>query len=220
MISNESTLLHSQDAPIKTLDLTLAEADLKWDNTSTKARKCRTHIIVKFFPKAKIQQRRFRPFTLTKRITNTTYHIQDDIDPTITKMVRRNLLVENSFAKETLPPMIEEYVPMDRRHDNFSEKHMEQRIQKINNLEKFGTEDSLPFRIERLRTVPPAPPQKRIINTSINSGVNSPPILPPATPVNHNTSHHLQPYLMPSTSQVNFPSKTLTPIQQFIQKKP
>ena len=37
----------------------------------------------------KIRQRRLGPFTFTKRITNTTYLIQDDNDAKITKTVRR-----------------------------------------------------------------------------------------------------------------------------------
>ena len=47
--------------------------------------------------------------------------------------------------------MIEEYVPMYRRPDDFNERFMEQRLHKINNPEQFGMEDSLPFPIEPLR---------------------------------------------------------------------
>ena len=65
----------------------------------------------------KLQQRRFGPFTATKRVTNTTYQIQDDNDLTILKTVHRNHLVEHYPKEETLPPMIEEYVPLDRRPD-------------------------------------------------------------------------------------------------------
>ena len=36
--------------------------------------------------------------------------------------------------------MIEENVPMDRRHDGFYERSMEQRIQKMNNPEQSGME--------------------------------------------------------------------------------
>ena len=62
----------------------------------------------------KLKQRRLGPFTVTKRVTNTTYQVQDDKDPTIFKTVHRNHLVEYYPKEETLPPMIEEYVPMDR----------------------------------------------------------------------------------------------------------
>ena len=91
----------------------------------------------------KLQQRRLGPFTVTKRVTNTTYEIQDDKDPTILKIVHRDRLVEYYPKEETLPPMIEEYVPMDRRPDDFYERFMEQRIQKINSPEKSGIKDSL-----------------------------------------------------------------------------
>ena len=70
-----------------------------------------------------LQQRRLRSFTVTKRVTNTIYQIQDDRVPTILKTVHRNHLVEDYPKKETLPPMIEEYVPMDRRPDDFYEIH-------------------------------------------------------------------------------------------------
>ena len=75
----------------------------------------------------KLQQRRLGPFTATKRVTNTTYQIQDDKDPTILKTVHRNHLVEYYPKEETLPPMIEDYVPMDRRPGDFYERFMEQR---------------------------------------------------------------------------------------------
>ena len=85
----------------------------------------------------KLQQRRLGPFTATKRVTNTTYQFQDDKNPTILKTVHRNHLVEYYPKEETLPPMIEKYVPMDRRHDDFCDRFMEQRIKKLtspNNL--------------------------------------------------------------------------------------
>ena len=81
----------------------------------------------------KLQQRRLGPFTVTKRVNNTTYQVQDNKDPTIVKTVHRNQLVEYYANEETLPPMIEKYVPMDKRHDDFYERFMEQHIQKINN---------------------------------------------------------------------------------------
>ena len=93
----------------------------------------------------KFQQRRLGPFTVTKRVTNTTYQIEDHRDPTILKTVHRIHLVEYYPKGETLPPIIEEYVPMDRRYDDFYERFMEQRVQKLNNPEKSGMEESLPF---------------------------------------------------------------------------
>ena len=113
--------------------------------------------------------------------------------------------------------MIEDYVPMDRRHLFFNEIFMDQRIQKLNNSEQFGMEDSLPFPIEPIRTAPVTLPAKRLSNTSSDSGVNSPHVLSPAMPVTTDNSHNLQRHLMPSTSQTNRPSSDLTPIQQFIQ---
>ena len=161
----------------------------------------------------KLQQRRLGPFTVTKRVTNTTYQIQDDKDPTIFKTVHRNHLVEYYPKEETLPPMIEEYVPMDRRHDDFYERFMEQRFKKINNPEPSSMQDSLPFPIEPLRAAPVTLPPKRVSNTSSDSGINSPHILSPALPI---TPENFQPQLIPSTSRITPPSEPLTPIQQFI----
>ena len=165
-----------------------------------------------FSKSQKLQQRRLGPFTVTKRVTNTNYQIQYDKDPTIFKTVHRNHLVKYYPKEETLPPMIEEYVPMYRRPDDFYERFMEQRIQKINNPGQSGMEESLPFPIEPLRTAPVPLPQKRVSNTSSDSGVNSPHVLPPAMPITPNNS---QPHLIPSTSRMNSPSGPLTPVQQF-----
>ena len=91
----------------------------------------------------KLQQRRLGPFTITKRVTNTTDQIQDDKDPTILKTVHRNHLVEYYHKEETLPPLREEYVPTNRRYDNFYERFMQQRIQKLNSSEQHSMQDSL-----------------------------------------------------------------------------
>ena len=108
--------------------------------------------------------------------------------------------------------MIEEYVPMDRRHDDFYERFMEQRFKKINKPEPSSMEDSFPFPIELLRAAPVTLPPKRVSNTSSDSGINSPHILSPALPI---TPENLQPQLIPSTSRITPPSEPLTPIQQF-----
>ena len=108
--------------------------------------------------------------------------------------------------------MIEEYVPMDHRPDDFYERFMEQRIQKINHPSQSSMEDSLPFPIEPLRTAPVSLPQKRVSNTSSDSGVNSPHVLSPAMP---KTPDNSQPLLIPSFSRMSPASGPLTPIQQF-----
>ena len=126
--------------------------------------------------------------------------------------MHRNHLVEFYPKEETLPPMIEEYVPMDRRHNEFYEGFMVQRIQKLSNSEPPSTEDSLPFFIEPLRTAPVTLPQKGVSKTSSDSGVNSPHVLSPAMPI---TLDNSQPLLVASTSRTNLPSGPLTPIQQF-----
>ena len=111
--------------------------------------------------------------------------------------------------------MIEEYVPKDRCPDNFYERFMKQRFQRINSPGQSSMEDSLPFPIEPLRTTPVTFQQKRVSNTSSDSGVNSPHVLSPAMPI---TPDNSQPHLIPSTSRTNPFSGPLTPIQQFIKK--
>ena len=125
--------------------------------------------------------------------------------------MHRSRLVEYYPKEETLPPMIEEYVPMDRRPYDSYERVMEQRIQKMNNPGHYGMEDFLPFRIESLRTAPVTLPQKRDSNTCSDSGVNSPHVLSSAMPI---TPDNSQPHFIPSTLRKN-PPKPLIPIQRF-----
>ena len=162
----------------------------------------------------KLQQRRLGPFTVTKRVTNTTYQIQDDRDPTTLKTVHRNHPDENYPKEATLSPMMEEYVLMAQCHDDFYERFREQRIQKLNNFEQPRMDDSVPFPIEPLRTAPVTLPQKRVSNSSSDSEVNAPHVLSPAMPVTPDSSQH---YLIQSILRVNPPSGPLTPIQQFFQ---
>ena len=108
------------------------------------------------------------------------------------------------------PPPSRLLVPKDRRHYDFYEKFMEKRIQKLNNSEQSGMEDSFPFLIEPLRTAPVTLPGKRVSSISSDSGVNSPHVLSPAMATTPDKS---QPYLLPSISRTNPPSGALTPIQ-------
>ena len=100
-----------------------------------------------------LQQRRLGPFTVTKRITNTTYQILDNKDPTSIKTVHKNHLVENYPKEGSLPAMIEKYVPCDYRDDNFYERFMEQRTRDLINPSTTDEHDSFPFPIEPLRSI-------------------------------------------------------------------
>ena len=168
----------------------------------------------------KLQQHRLEHFTVTKRITSTTYQIQDDQDPTIVKTVHRNHLVEYFPKEESLPAMIEEYIPSDKRHDDFYERFMERRIQKLNDPDPLVRNDSIPFPIVPLPSSTTAVTTKRISNTSVDSGVNSPPMLSPSQPsANVDASQRTSPPI-PSTSRPmpasHFSTRPLTLIQQFI----
>ena len=148
----------------------------------------------------KLQQRRPGPFTVTKRITNTTYQIQDDKDPTIIKTVLKNQLVEYYPKEGSLPAMIEEYVPSDHQNDNFYERFMEQRTQDLNNPSSTEEHDSFPFPIEPLRSISSTNKPQRSSMHSNDSGIISPfassrtPMLSPAIPMETSTPH-------PSSSQ-------------------
>ena len=163
----------------------------------------------------KLQQRRLGPFTVTKRITSTTYQTQDDQDPTIAKTVHRNYLVEYFSKEESLPAIIEEYIPSDKRHDDFYERFMERRIQKLNDPDPFVRNDSIPFPIVPLPSSTTAGTTKRISNTSVDFGVNSPPMLSQSQP-NVDASQRT-PLPIPSTSRPtpasHFSTRPLTPIQ-------
>ena len=78
------------------------------------------------FRSLKFQQRQLDPFTITTRITKTTYQVQGDNYPTNTETVQHNQLVEYYPKEETLPPRIEAYVRMYRLHDDSHERFMEQ----------------------------------------------------------------------------------------------
>ena len=156
------------------------------------------------------------PFTVTKRVTSTTYQIQDDKDPSIIKTVHRNHLVEYYPKEESLPSMIEEYVPHDQRHDDFYERFLEQRIGKMNSFTVPPTGDTIPFPIRPLPTAPAVASHKRDSITTSDSGVSSPHLFSPTLPITpeqlpqHRQATEIE---RPSTS---FPTRPLTPIQQFL----
>ena len=108
----------------------------------------------------KLQQRRLGPFTVTKRITSTTYQIQDDKDPTIVKTVHRNHLVEYYPKEGSLPPMIEEYVPTNQQQDTFYPNFVKNRIDDLNSQTVDTTPDITPFPISPIINAPPIPIEK------------------------------------------------------------
>ena len=115
----------------------------------------------------KLQQRRLGPFIVTKRITNTTYQIQDDKDPTILKTVHRNHLFEYYPNEESLPPMIEEYVPSDTHRDDLYERFMERWVQQLIDPKETATPDSNLFPIMPLSSAPSSPDKKSVIQVMI-----------------------------------------------------
>ena len=168
----------------------------------------------------KLQQRRLGPFTVTKRITNTTYQILDDKDPTITKTVHRNHLVEYYPKEGSLPAMIEEYVPSDHQDNNFYERFKEQSTRDLNNPSTIDEHDSFPFPIEPLRSISSTNQPKRSSMHSNDSGITSPlassrtPVLSPTIPAETSTPQ-------PSSSQAAQPPHLpprdpLSSNQQFI----
>ena len=164
----------------------------------------------------KLQQRRLGPFTVTKRVTSPTYQIQDDKDPSVIKTVHRNHLVEYYPKEESLPAMIEEYVPHDQRHDDFFERFLEQRMGKLNNFTVPSAEDTIPFPITPLPTALVVALHQRDSITSSDSGVGSHHVFSPTLPI---TPEQLPQH--PQETETEQPStlastRALTPIQQFL----
>ena len=121
----------------------------------------------------KLQQRRIAPFTNTKRITNTTYQIQDDKDPTVIKTVHRNHFVEYHPEEGSLPAKIDEYVPSIHHNDNFYERYLEQRARDLYNPITTVERHSFPFPIEPLRSTSSTNKPKRSSTHSEDSGCTS-----------------------------------------------
>ena len=164
----------------------------------------------------KLQQRRLGPFTVTKRVTSTTYQIRDDKDPSITKSVHRNHLVEYYPKEESLPAMIEEYLPHDQRRDDFYERFLEQRVGKLNSFTKRLAADPIPFPFRPLPTSPVVALHKRDSITSSDSGVGSPHVFSPTLP---STPEQLPQHPQETESEqpsISGPTRPLTPIQQFL----
>ena len=168
----------------------------------------------------KLQQQRLGPFTVTRRITNATYRIQDDRDPTVIKTVHRNHLVEYYPKKGSLPAMIEKNVPFDHQNDNFYERFMEKRTRGLYNPSTTEEHDSFPFPIEPLRSISSTNQPKQSSMLSNDSGITSPlvssrtPVLSPTIPAKTSSPQ-------PSSSQLAQPPhlpprELLSPIQQFI----
>ena len=145
----------------------------------------------------KLQQRRLGPFTVTKRITNTTYQYTDGKDPTVIKTVQRNNLVENYPKEGSLLAMVEEYVPPDHQNDNFYERFMEQRIRDLKSPSTTEEHDSFYFPKEPLRSFSSTKKPRRSSMYSNDSRITSPfasfltPLLSPAIPTETSTPIHL-----------------------------
>ena len=133
------------------------------------------------------------PFAVTKRVSSTTYQIQDDKDPSITKTGHRYHLVEYYPKEESLPAMIEKDVPHDQRlDDNFYERFLEQRIGKLNSFTEPLAEDPIPFPIRPLPTAPVVTSHKREGITNSESGVGPPQVFRQPYPLLLKNYHNIQ----------------------------
>ena len=114
--------------------------------------------------------------------------------------------------EESLPAMIEEFVPHDQRPDDFFERFLEQRIGKLNSFTEPRTADPVPFPIKPLPTATVVASHKRDSITSSDSGVGSPHIFSPTLRITpEQLPQHPQETEteQPSTSA---PTRPLTPI--------
>ena len=164
----------------------------------------------------KLRQRQLGPFAVIKRVTSTTYQIQEDKDPSVMKTVHHNHLVEYYPKEESLPAMIEEYVPHDQRLDDFYERFLEQRFGKLNGFTEPLAADPILFPIRPLPTAPVVTSHKRDSITSSDSGVGSPHVFSPTLPI---TPDQLPPHPQEAETEqpsASAPTRPLTPIQQFL----
>ena len=158
------------------------------------------------------------PFTVTKLVNSTTYQNQDGKDPPITKTVHRNHLDEYYPIKESLPAMIEEYVPHDQRHYDFYERFLEERIGKLNSFTVPPAEDTIPFPIRPLPTTSVITSHKRDSITSSDSGVGSPHVFSPTLPITPEQQPQHSPGMETEQPSTSAPTRPLTPIQQFLRE--
>ena len=147
------------------------------------------------------------PFTVTKRITNTTYQITEDQNPENLRTVHRNHLIEYFPKEETLPPLIEEYTTPHSGDTNFYSSFVKGRIEKLNVSEPqtLGDLCILPIRNQRDQIL-----AGKITQTpqSTDSNIISPEnqlLTTPKTPDQPSTSH---------------PRDTATPIMTLTQRQP
>ena len=91
----------------------------------------------------------------------------------IARLLHRNHMKEYYPEEESSIPMIEEYVFSDTHRDNFYERLMERRVQKIKWSKDQVIDDSIPFPIVPLHSAPTVLPTKRFNNTSDDPGINS-----------------------------------------------
>ena len=141
------------DAENRPHDHTLVAIASNWDTILNKQKMLYENHNQYLTRSQKLQQRKLGPFTVTKRITNTTYRIQQDQDPTNTKTVHRNQSVECYPKEGSIQAMIEEYVAPDHHNDNFYERFMAQGSRDFNKSSATEEHVSLPFPIQPLQSV-------------------------------------------------------------------
>ena len=156
------------------------------------------------------------PFTVTKRVTGTTYQFQENKDTPVIRTVHHNHLVEYYPKEESLPAITEEYKPHDQRHDDFQERFLEQRIGKLNSFTEPFAADPIPFPVRPLPTAPVVASHKRDSFTSSDSGVGSPHLFSPTLPF---TLEQLPPHPQETETEQpssSAPTRPLSAIQQFL----
>ena len=92
-------------------------------------------------------------------------------------------MIEYNPKEESLPALIEEYVPHDQRRDDFYERFLEQRLGKMNSFTAPPAEETIPFPIRFLPTAPVVALHKRDSITGSDSRVGSPSVFSPTLPI-------------------------------------
>ena len=137
------------------------------------------------------------PFTVTKRITNTTYEIRKDANPDNVKTTHRNHLIEYFPKEERLPPLITSYAVISRDSDFY--KHLvNSQIEQYNSGKEKHSLDVMPFVITPIQNNSEIQQKENIeFSPRADSGIHSPASSMQQSPRNQKSSPYENRALFP-----------------------
>ena len=145
----------------------------------------------------KQKQLRVGPFTVTKQTTNTTYEIQEDVNPDKNKTTHRNHLIGCFPKKERLPPLITNHAVISRDSDIYK-LLVNSQYEKYNSAKEKHSLDVMPSVITPIQNSS-IRQQKKVIEFSprTDSGIHSPAISMQQSPRSQKSSPYENRALFP-----------------------